>query len=203
MAWGVAVTSMAALKVLPLVVTLTYLMPTVDAQVPFLARCPRVDTRADFLPEKYLGKWYEAERYFAIFELGGKCVTANYSMKDDGIIGVVNQQISSLTGIRSSIEGDAKITDPAEQAKLAVRFPSLPVPFDAPYWILDTDYDTFAVVWSCNNLGFFSTRNAWLLTRERNPSIEVMQKAYSVIDRSGISRAFFIRTDQVNCPDGH
>lgn len=31
------------------------------------------------------------------------------------------------------------------------------VNFDAPYWVLDTDYDKYAVVWSCTNFGLFST----------------------------------------------
>ena len=45
---------------------------------------------------QYIGKWYEAERYFAFFEFGGKCVTATYSLNDNGTVSVVNRQISSL-----------------------------------------------------------------------------------------------------------
>jgi len=43
-----------------------------------------------------LGKWYEVERYFAWFEFGGKCVTANYSLSENASIKIVNKQISSL-----------------------------------------------------------------------------------------------------------
>lgn len=45
---------------------------------------------------QYLGKWYEVERYFALFEFGGKCVTANYNMSEDGAVKIVNKQISAL-----------------------------------------------------------------------------------------------------------
>lgn len=31
------------------------------------------------------------------------------------------------------------------------------VNFDAPYWVIDTDYDNYTVVWSCNNFGILST----------------------------------------------
>lgn len=45
---------------------------------------------------QYLGRWYEAERYFAVFEFGGKCVTADYSLNENGTIKVVNSQIGAL-----------------------------------------------------------------------------------------------------------
>lgn len=45
---------------------------------------------------QYLGKWYEAERYFAIFEFAGKCVTGNYTVDNEGRISIVNRQTSSL-----------------------------------------------------------------------------------------------------------
>jgi hypothetical protein len=46
----------------------------------------------------------------------------------------------------------------------------------------------------------FIAGNAWILTRSRHPTLEIMEKAYSVVDKHGISRAYFIRTDQKNCP---
>lgn len=49
------------------------------------------------------------------------------------------------------------------------------------------------------NVGIVSG-NAWILTRSRHPTLDVMEQAYSVVDKHGISRAYFIRTDQKNCP---
>jgi lipocalin len=45
---------------------------------------------------QYLGQWYEAERYFALFEFAGKCVSANYTDMGDGRVNIVNRQMSSL-----------------------------------------------------------------------------------------------------------
>lgn len=42
--------------------------------------------------------------------------------------------------------------------------------------------------------------NAWILTRSRKPTLETMEKAYAALDKNSISRAYFIRTDQKNCP---
>ncbi|KAJ9592178.1 hypothetical protein L9F63_001294 [Diploptera punctata] len=170
------------------------------AQVPALGPCPEIKTMNSFDLDKYLGMWYEAERYFALFEFAGKCVSANYTDMGDGHINIINRQTSYLTGIRSTIEGVVRHVGRTDDSKLSVKFPSLPVLVDAPYWVLGTDYENYAVVWSCSNFGLFSTRNAWILTRSRYPPLEIMEKAYSVVDKYGISRAYFIRTDQKNCP---
>jgi lipocalin len=45
---------------------------------------------------QYLGQWYEAERYFALFEFAGKCVSANYTDMGEGRINIINRQTSSL-----------------------------------------------------------------------------------------------------------
>lgn len=172
-------------------------------QVPFLGSCPSVEPMPDFDVSQYLGKWYEVERYFAFFEFGGKCVTANYSRGENGSVIIVNSQISSLSGVSSSIEGVARKVGKGSDAKLSVTFPSLPLPFDAPYWVLDTDYESYAVVWSCNNFELFCLRYVWILTREPNPPVAVLEKAYQVLDKNNISRAYFIRTDQKNCPVGN
>ncbi|XP_020283416.1 apolipoprotein D-like isoform X2 [Pseudomyrmex gracilis] len=171
------------------------------AQVPFIGACPNLETMKNFNLNSYLGKWYEVERYFAWFEFAGKCVTASYSVnEDDGSVKIINKQISSFSGITSSIEGVARLLGKSDDPKLSVSFPSLPVPVEAPYWILDTDYKSYAVVWSCANLGVLNVRNVWILTREPNPPVEVLEKAYQVIDKNNISRAYFIRTNQKNCP---
>ena len=186
-----------ALGALALVALMT---PQCSAQVPFLGSCPDVKVMPSFDVTRYLGKWFEAERYFAIFEFAGKCVTGNYTVDNEGRISIVNRQTSALTGIQSSIEGEVKLISRSEDAKLTVRFPSLPLTLDVPYWVLDTDYDNYAVVWSCSNFGIFSTRNAWILTRQREPSLDVMERAYTVVDKNAVSRAYFTRTDQKRCP---
>lgn len=43
-----------------------------------------------------MGVWYEIEKYFAIFEFGGKCVQANYTLNSNNTVKVVNRQISYM-----------------------------------------------------------------------------------------------------------
>ncbi|KAG6456753.1 hypothetical protein O3G_MSEX009923 [Manduca sexta] len=106
-----------------------------------------------------------------------------------------------ISGIQSEIQGEASQVGRSDEGRLSVRFPTLPVDIAAPYWVVDTDYDSYALVWSCYEFGLFHTRNAWILTRERNPPASVIDKAFESADRHNINRAFFIRTDQQNCPN--
>uniref|UniRef100_A0A182UP05 Apolipoprotein D n=2 Tax=Anopheles merus TaxID=30066 RepID=A0A182UP05_ANOME len=169
----------------------------VEAQVPGFGKCPKVPVVENFDTYAYLGRWYEQEKYPFFFELGGKCITADYSLNPDGTIGVLNTQKNSITGNENSIVGSARIV---QSARLAVRFPSAPFNVEAPYWVVGTDYKTFAVVYACSDLrGFINAKVAWILTRKRHPDIETMKKAYAVLDSAKISRAYLTRTDQKNC----
>lgn len=59
------------------------------------------------------------------------------------------------TGVSSSVELVGKPLQKTDESKLIVTFPFLPLAVDAPYWVLDTDYVSYAVVWSCSNFGVF------------------------------------------------
>lgn len=171
-----------------------------SAQIPALGNCPDVEYMTNFDVGKYMGVWYEIEKYFAIFEFGGKCVQANYTLNSNNTVKVVNRQISYITGVATSIEGIARSEGAPNESKLLVTFPSVPFTGDAPYWVLETDYDNYAVVWSCRSFGILNAKIIWILARESSPSLAIMQKAYQVLDRNRISRAYFMRTDQKNCP---
>ncbi|XP_056645346.1 apolipoprotein D-like [Diorhabda sublineata] len=170
------------------------------AQIPSVGSCPNVETVQHFDVARYLGKWFEMERYFAIFELGGKCVTAEYSLHDNGTVHVRNQQLQFYTEAQTTIDGTARLASNTGEAKLLVTFPSLPVAFDAPYWVVETDYDSYSVVWSCVDLSILNFQNAWILTRERVPSTATMEKAYMALKKQNISRTYFLKTNQANCP---
>jgi lipocalin len=53
----------------------------------------------------------------------------------------------------NSIEGRGQLIDRLLGAKLRVTFPTAPeqrpLPAEGNYWVLDTDYDHYAIVWSC------------------------------------------------------
>ena len=110
--------------------------------------------------EKYLGKWYsiaEIPRWFSPSCYG---VTAEYSLREDGGVDVVNScRRGGLDGEERSIRARAYVVDEETNAKLEVRFFWGLVRGD--YWIIELgdDYE-YAVV------GEPSRRSLWILSRE-------------------------------------
>lgn len=81
-----------------------------------------------------------------------------------------------------------------------VRYQSIPVSYDTVLKVLDTDYENFAIIYSCSGVGPIGhTESIWVMARERVPSGPVLQQIYGVLDRLKISRSYFIETDQKDC----
>lgn len=110
--------------------------------------------------DRYLGRWYEIARYEQGFQKDCDGVTADYSLRSDGKIRVVNTCRKPDGRITDAV-GRAKIVDPASRAKLKVSFFG---PFYGDYWVLDRAEDySWAIV------GEPSGRYLWLLAREAAP----------------------------------
>jgi apolipoprotein D and lipocalin family protein len=137
--------------------------------------------------QKYLGRWYEIARYEQSFQKGCEGVTADYSLRADGNIDVLNR-CRKPGGKSSEARGRAKVVDVETKAKLKVSFFG---PFYGDYWILDhaEDYD-----WSI--VGEPSGRYLWILSREATPEEAEVQK---LIDRAkglGYDTSMLLRTKQ-------
>ena len=87
--------------------------------------------------QRYLGKWYEIGTIPQSFQKGCQCVTAEYSLREDGQIGVINScRKDAPTGKLKLAKGRAKIEDKVSNAKLRVTFFW---PFYGDYWIIGLD----------------------------------------------------------------
>lgn len=116
--------------------------------------------------QRYTGLWYEIGRYENSFERGLEGVTAEYRLRPDGLIQVVNTgRVGGAAGRARLAEGRAKIVGGSEGAKLKVSF--FGPFFVGDYWVMDhgDDYD-----WSI--VGEPTGRYLWLLSRAPKPSAE-------------------------------
>lgn len=73
-----------------LLIGLVYLSSIVNCQIPSFGGCPVYQPMANFDKERFLGTWYEVERYFTVTELASRCIAATYERRADGKIWVNN-----------------------------------------------------------------------------------------------------------------
>lgn len=65
------------------------------------------------------------------------------------------------------------------------------------YRVLATDYDNFAIEYMCGvNVMGTSEETVWLLTRDRRPSLEIMQQARHTLQVLGLDKIKMYEADQ-------
>nr|XP_022303128.1 apolipoprotein D-like [Crassostrea virginica] len=188
--------SLVVLFVIPL-----YFSLPVYGQVVSPGTCPNIPTVRPFNVGHYLGIWYEFERFFLAAQDGVTCSQASYTRNNEGSIRVVNTGVNERTGAPVSIEGTARAVNPQDPARLSVSFsPFQPVDPNGNYWVVKTDYNHFAIVYSCQQQGQNKSENAYILLREpRRPSKRELRRLYGFLLSYGINPRNFIRTNFRRC----
>ena len=147
---------------------------------------PKVDNApvAALELNRYLGEWYEIARFDHSFERCVEQAKANYTLKDDGTIEVVNSGIKN--GKPKTAVGKGKKTD--TPALLRVSFFG---PFYADYrvMLIDKDY-TYALV------GSGSADYLWLLSRTPGLSETAKSELLAEAQRRGYDTGKLIWVEQ-------
>ncbi|MCI2398051.1 lipocalin family protein [Aliiroseovarius subalbicans] len=138
---------------------------------------------------RYLGKWYEIARFPNRFEKGCVGVTAEYAMRSDGKVRVLNTcRKGTMDGEVQQAEGQAKVVAPG---KLSVTFvPWLPFA-KGDYWVLYVDdAHSLAVV------GEPKGRTGWILARDPAISTTAYDTALQVLIRNGYDTSKLLLVEQ-------
>jgi apolipoprotein D and lipocalin family protein len=122
--------------------------------------------------DRYLGRWYEIARLDHSFERGLSHATADYSMRKDGGVRVLNRGYSEKKKKWKTAEGKAFFVNGPDQGYLRVSFFG---PFYGSYVIFDLDRKNYqyAIV-SGPNKSYL-----WLLARTPELEPEVRSKLIS------------------------
>lgn len=94
----------------------------------------------NFKLDRYLGTWYEIARLDHSFERGLSQVTANYSLRDDGGVKVINRGYSVDNKKWKEAEGKAYFVQAPNQGYLKVSFFG---PFYGSYIVFELDHDNY------------------------------------------------------------
>lgn len=60
------------------------------------------------------------------------------------------------------MDGALSMIGPEGEGRMIVKYSALPIPYDTEYVVLGTDYDNYAVLWSCSGIGPVHTRKLML-----------------------------------------
>jgi apolipoprotein D and lipocalin family protein len=129
-----------------------------------LGRCPS-NFKAEvtnFSLTAYLGRWYEIARMVDFPYESGECNRVDYFPKPNGFE-IKDIELRNNTWV--TVLGDAVATN--NPVKLQVAMGRAP---RADYYILDTDYKSYAVVSSCTSHGLSRTEYVWIISR--TPTID-------------------------------
>ncbi len=127
---------------------------------------------------RYLGLWYEIARFPFSFEKGCAGVTAEYALREDGKVNVLNTcHEGTPDGPVRVSEGSATVEG---NAQLSVGFVSF-LPFIAgDYWVLHVEPDySMAVV------GAPKGSTGWILSRDKTLSAAKYERALQVLRDNG------------------
>ncbi|MDH5230891.1 MAG: lipocalin family protein [Gammaproteobacteria bacterium] len=122
----------------------------------------------DFISEKYLGQWYEIARLDHSFERGLQRVTAEYSLRDDGGLRVINRGFDENKQQWKQAEGKAYFVGSETEAHLKVSFFG---PFYASYVVFELDQPDYQYAFVSGN----STSYLWLLARKPEINQDVIK----------------------------
>lgn len=142
-----------------------------------------------FEPRRYLGKWYEFARMPVWFERGLVNVTATYSLREDGMISVVNEGDREEDGTHKVARGKAKFASGEDTGHLRVSFFG---PFYADYIIVELDKQEYRYALVSGG----GTRTLWILSREPEMDHSVVEHLVARADSLGFDTGRLIFTPQ-------
>ena len=161
--------------------------------------------KADYSPvpnlqiDQYLGRWYQVYKDLPddIFEGEATCAIADYSLKNETTINVLNSQINR-NGKLQQIQGIAYYEDNNTGGELTVQLANLST---APYWVIDLgpvedNQYQYSIVSDDSKLDLFVlTRNVTKFYNEYDKS--VLEKLDDLGFNNFINKP--IKLDQSNC----
>ena len=160
----------------------------------FLAGClgmPSTVTPVEnFEINRYLGKWYEVARLDHSFERGLEQVTAEYSLRNDGGVSVVNRGYSVEDDEWQEAKGKAYFVDDKATGYLKVSFFG---PFYGSYVVFELDKAGYEYAFVAGpDLSYL-----WLLSRKPQLSDEIIKRFESLSRELGFdtSKLIYVKHD--------
>lgn len=143
-----------------------------------------------FEKDRYLGKWYEIARLDFRFEKGLNNTTAEYSLRDNGKINVVNKGFNYTKNKWKEAVGKAKFAGADDIAMLKVSFFG---PFYSGYNVIAIDKDYKYALVSGKSLKYL-----WILSRETSIPESIKSNYLKISSDAGFDTSKLIWVEHNN-----
>lgn len=138
---------------------------------------------------RYLGRWYEIARLDHSFERGLEKVTADYSLRDDGGLRVINQGYNRSKQRWEKAEGRAYFIGERHVGRLKVSFFG---PFYGGYTIFELDQESYQYALVSGP----DTSYLWILARQPSLDATIIGRLVEKASRLGFDTSQLIFTEQ-------
>merc|ERR1740131_826284 len=161
---------------------------------------PKPFLMADFMVEHYQGLWFDIESVPNQYQHTKACVTQNYTWAGDMMTVATRGLNEEGKKVRQSalmrVE-EEKIDEP-HPAYMTVEATGVP---EAPYQIIDTDYETYSCVYSCLEYYGFRAEFAWVFGRRPSIEASAVQKCHQTFRDMGVDPTKMLVIQQgKDCP---
>ncbi|GFO45794.1 apolipoprotein d-like [Plakobranchus ocellatus] len=170
-------------------------------------QCPKVTGKTEFEKSRYAGVWYEYQKFHDAVGPGLDCTS--YTFRND----IYSMRITKNGTVRADFFGNkfvmrktsvrALITIPdySKPSELNMVYAKISTSLDVNYIIQDTDYETYAVVFSCTQVQGLNIQYAYILTRVRGLAPPNLAQLESKLTEAGVDVSAFYVVNQKGCPD--
>ncbi|XP_047505365.1 apolipoprotein D-like [Pieris napi] len=170
-----------------------------------MGKCPIYPQFPNFEMTRMVGPWYEVERSFHLIEIAASCTEIHTSINERGYFVINVHTTNRWTGNPSTSYGlgiPSHTGSSAFRYKLNNRMPYVigrMLPGAGQYNILFTDYDNFALIWSCTNYSIAHSDRIWVLGREREIDATLRAQIYAIMQELNLDPDRLIISKNNNC----
>lgn len=153
---------------------------------------------------QYVGMWFTYAKYPSETVQGERCIRTQTSLNPDGqstnlkteqLIGVSMPMPLVYMGMSPFMPGSGIFNYTIMSRQGQTR--------NVPLTVLETDYTTYSVVYSCRMTGDNSNdRDLYIQTRSKDPPQESISKAYQAASNQGLDTMYLTKIDNDDCDDG-